>query len=677
MTFLSPEQLDRLRACTKDETAFGQVLALIQEISAPASASPSAADVADMSTDQAVFQGSLDAIPANVALLDKDGKIIAINKSWRAFGEANGYPDNSIGLGVNYFSVCDFVDGAAGELARNTAEGIRHVIDQTLESFVIDEYPCPTPQEMRWYKLWVTRFALKDQIHTLVAHEDITARKQREDLKRYSDYLHHLITLNMPDGMVFLFDPTLRCLVAEGAGLIDAGYSREMVIGKHLRDIFPEEIWQRDEPKLLAALAGEKAVNDVQLNDRFYRVQILPVYNEQQQIVGGMLLSQNITEYKRAQIAAEENETFFREVFDSAAVGIALGDARGGFIRINNYYQKLLGYTLEELRLLNFADLTHPEDLPRELALINELIAQKRSHYQLEKRYIRKDGSHVWVQLTGTALRNSEGDVRYGLAIVEDITERRRLAELALEQERLNIELRKERELSDLKNKMMIRIAHEFRTPLTVILLNSELIERFTDEKTQARFAKRFRQIESQVEHLTRILNDVQLIMKQPHSSGFDMEPTRFDLVGLCREMIEDLKISMDVEDRPIVLQADRDEILFEADPRLIRRLLDCLISNAMKFSYPDKNVRLDLSAGEGEIRLQVIDKGIGILPTDKPRIFEPFFRGTNFDETAGLGLGLSIAQEIVKLHHGAIQVDSKPGKGTTVTVRLPHPDKL
>jgi cell cycle sensor histidine kinase DivJ len=111
------------------------------------------------------------------------------------------------------------------------------------------------------------------------------------------------------------------------------------------------------------------------------------------------------------------------------------------------------------------------------------------------------------------------------------------------------------------------------------------------------------------------------------------------------------------------------------ADARLIGLILQNLLSNAIKFSEAGSSITLSASVENDELMLRVRDSGIGILPDERARVFEPFFRGSNFDERAGLGLGLSIVRDAVAKHEGHIHLESTPGAGTTIDIYLPLAD--
>ncbi|GEM_PF-2665062 len=141
------------------------------------------------------------------------------------------------------------------------------------------------------------------------------------------------------------------------------------------------------------------------------------------------LARQEVVERRQAEEAARASENLWRTIFNDAAVGIALVDKSGRPVESNPALQRLLGYTEEELRSMSFVEFTHPDDVDADTSLYRELMEDRRDYYQMEKRYVRKDGQAVWGNLIVSIIRDEHGLGQFAVGMVEDITHRKRAEE--------------------------------------------------------------------------------------------------------------------------------------------------------------------------------------------------------------------------------------------------------
>jgi diguanylate cyclase (GGDEF)-like protein/PAS domain S-box-containing protein len=143
----------------------------------------------------------------------------------------------------------------------------------------------------------------------------------------------------------------------------------------------------------------------------------------------------DITDRQEALSALQTREAWFRSIFENTNTGIASTDGKGRVTSFNEAFRAMLGYDAETLGRMNFADLTHPDDLKLEVVFFNEALAGKRSHYQITKRYLANDDRVIWVDLSVAAVRDAQGAVMSFVAVVQDITERRGNEQLLKESE--------------------------------------------------------------------------------------------------------------------------------------------------------------------------------------------------------------------------------------------------
>ena len=293
--------------------------------------------------------------------------------------------------------------------------------------------------EYRWFYSRDTLFARdkdgKPQ-QILGAATDITERKQVEEKLRKSEESFRALVENSPD-IIGRFDHQLRHLYVNPAVELATGIPPEAFLGKTHRDLgMPEEIvtFFQDALQSVFTTGQERLIefgfpspNGIQ----YYQSRIVPEFNSDGTIGSVLKVARNITEPKQAEAALRESEQRFRSIFEQAAIGIAIALPDGRLSQVNQKFTDIIGYTSLEIQVLNFQDITHPDDLAVELEYIRQCLAGESSTYSMEKRYIRKDGSIVWVNLTSSRVFSGAGEPQYAIAVVEDISDRK-LAEQKL-----------------------------------------------------------------------------------------------------------------------------------------------------------------------------------------------------------------------------------------------------
>ncbi|MEW5861257.1 MAG: PAS domain S-box protein, partial [Cyanobacteriota bacterium] len=185
-------------------------------------------------------------------------------------------------------------------------------------------------------------------------------------------------------------------------------------------------------PYIQRAFAGEAVemppivydvaeLGDYQDQERWTQAFIYPVKDEAGNIREVVLVHEDITERIRVEEALRESEERFRTFFEEAPIGISVVDLNGRFVKMNKTYCEMLGYPEQELSQLTFADITHPEDVEKDWRYTEQIFKGELARYQIEKRYIKKNGEILWINLTATTIFDREGKACYGLGMVEDI----------------------------------------------------------------------------------------------------------------------------------------------------------------------------------------------------------------------------------------------------------------
>jgi signal transduction histidine kinase len=235
--------------------------------------------------------------------------------------------------------------------------------------------------------------------------------------------------------------------------------------------------------------------------------------------------------------------------------------------------------------------------------------------------------------------------------------------------EQTQIDLLQEKELSELKIRLFSMISHEFRTPLTVILSSSQLLEHSLQTADRSSLRNIYR-IQSSVKLMNQFLTDI-LILTRAESGNLSCKLEPLDIESFCLNLVEDFQF-LNKNNTPIKFVSEGFITRPYLDEKLLYSILSNLLLNAIKYSPTGEDIILILQKESDQIVFQVWDCGIGITDEDKSRIYEPFYRGQNVDNIIGTGLGLAVVKKCVELHGGEIFLASEVGKGTSFTVKLP-----
>jgi signal transduction histidine kinase len=235
---------------------------------------------------------------------------------------------------------------------------------------------------------------------------------------------------------------------------------------------------------------------------------------------------------------------------------------------------------------------------------------------------------------------------------------------------RLEAQLEQEKDLNEMKSRFVFTVSHEFRNPLAAIMSCADVLQRMPSSVTPAERDTQVSGIQQNVRRMADMMEEV-LLLGRAEAGRLPCEPEPVDLPTFCLKLVDQIS-SASNQRCPIELSLAADLTPQMLDPSLLQHILGNLITNAVKYSPPGMSVELTVKLEPSDVIFTIRDHGIGIPTLDRPRIFEPFHRGSNVESTAGTGLGLAIAQRCACAHGGSISCESDREEGTTFTVRLP-----
>jgi signal transduction histidine kinase len=265
-------------------------------------------------------------------------------------------------------------------------------------------------------------------------------------------------------------------------------------------------------------------------------------------------------------------------------------------------------------------------------------------------------------------LRKKEDELQQLNANLEVLVQNR-TAELNYANNELKKAFEIERELSQLKGKLVSMASHEFKTPLSTILSSISLVERYTELDDIEKRTKHIDRIKSAVNNLNNILNDF-LSLEKIESGFMARELVTINVSEFIQSIIDELNSLLQQDQVIEFSHKGKSEIL--ADKHTLKNILINLLSNAVKYSSEGKEIILKTHCLPDALKIEVTDYGIGIPTEDKAHMFERFFRASNAINYQGTGLGLTIVKRYLDLLGGSIRFDSELNKGTSFFVHLP-----
>ncbi|MFD2261370.1 ATP-binding protein [Lacibacterium aquatile] len=229
--------------------------------------------------------------------------------------------------------------------------------------------------------------------------------------------------------------------------------------------------------------------------------------------------------------------------------------------------------------------------------------------------------------------------------------------------------LTRERELMDQQRNFITMASHEFRTPLTAIDGHARRLQKLGNRVTTDDIEERCGRIRSAVIRMTDLIDSVTRTAQWDDAAPLCL-PRPLDVVTLLKEVVNRYRDQHPRRTVELILGPLPD--IIEADPKLVEHAVGNLVSNALKYSPPGEPVTVTAGSHEDDVLISVIDRGVGIPETERDRILGRFYRASNVAMTPGTGVGLYFVDQIVRMHSGMLDVDSRLGEGSRFTIRLP-----
>ncbi|MGH9433905.1 MAG: PAS domain-containing sensor histidine kinase, partial [Terriglobia bacterium] len=453
---------------------------------------------------------------------------------------------------------------------------------------------------------------------------------------------------------VALTDLNGRFLAANPVYQKLVGYTEEELRALSFLDITHEDYREANRALVTELLEGKRKQFQIEKKYRRKDGSLIWISNNVSLVPGAervarfiMALSEDISDRKKAEEEHRNSEERWRGVFENSAVGIALSDPSSTrFQGANLAFQKMVGYTEDELRALSFMDITFEDDREASQRLMAELVEGRRQSFNIQKRYRRKDGNLIWANIQVSMVPGTQSIPQFDLAIIEDTTERKRAEEdlrRSLAQLRA-LAARLQRIREEERTKVAREIHDELGQALTGIKLDLSSLARELPADKKPRAEAVLTLVDETIQSVRRI--------------STDLRPAILDAVGLVAaiewaaeefETRTGIKCRLDLPQNEIVIDGEQATALF--------RIFQETLTNVARHANATE-VSARLTRENNSLTLKIHDNGMGI---SKDRL------------STGSSLGILGMRERTLLLGGELTISGTPGKGTTVRVRIPQ----
>ncbi|WP_232520957.1 sensor histidine kinase [Flagellimonas nanhaiensis] len=385
-------------------------------------------------------------------------------------------------------------------------------------------------------------------------------------------------------------------------------------------------------------------------SEKFVQINSSLIYDHEGKPMAAQGIIRDITQEKEIESLLSEQRKELDVIVENSPLGIVLM-VEGQIVKSNTAMQNMLGYSHEELKQIKLKDITANEDMAKSESYLKEMKLGKLDHFILNKSYIKKDGTKFLAKTSVSAVRTTEGEIEYQVAIVEDITEHR---QLELQKEQLLKQLRaSNKELQEYAH----IVSHDLKSPLrSISALASWLAEDYADV-LDGNGVNQLQMMQEKIEGMDKLIDGILTYSSIDKKTNEDTEVDVNQVISEIREIIF-------IPDHVNVVIMDTLPTLM-ADKTKIHQLFQNLISNAVvHIRKKDGLVKIHGHETSTHWQFSISDNGIGIPKEYHEKIFKVFQSLETSEQSTGIGL--SIVKKIVDLYEGEIWLDSEEGKGTT-----------
>jgi|GEM_PF-5748193 len=526
--------------------------------------------------------------------------------------------------------------------------------------------------DIRDVEVYTSPMNIDDKVYQYSIVIDVTAREKARRALQLNELQFRTVVSQFPDGMMLMFDTDLYCTIARGQLMFDEIKHFDELEGQYLPDVLPSRIWQHVQGDYEAALNGKSSRRSFQNNDKYFLVQIEPLYDDDQVLIGGLHIFQDITGIRQSQRLLRETREQLDTILNGIADGVAVISTDLEILYANETAAHILGYG-------SVADLIKgAED---ELFINHDPLDENGKFLEFEEQALYKalqgespppqrivfknpeTGKEYWTDTKATPIFDNDGNLRFAVIILNDITRAHQMEQLRLEalHEKAQVETLRE---------YIANTTHDLSQPLSVINTAVYMIDRtIEDERIQRHTAK----IMAQSVRMHSILQDIRQIslldsISKLQFMDIDLGQLIQQIADYSKERVTENGQEFRYEFTPGIKQVI-------GNPQYIERAVTQVLQNAMDYSPEGSIITMRCIDDTANVIIEIEDNGVGMEAEHLNQIFDRFYRIDKSRTTrprSGTGLGLSISRRIMELHGGEIKVESEPGKGSLFRLTFP-----
>ena len=465
-----------------------------------------------------------------------------------------------------------------------------------------------------------------------------------------------------------------------------SGYTAEELIGSKAKSLIsPGSYPELDKLNTVGQIAHDSPPVELMLLTKDYRLKWVmisgvSVKNKYDEKIGYLCVFFDTTEQKQQEIirqkaedALKESESQMRSILDSALDGLITIDEKGRVKEWNLRAEEIFGYEASETLGKDLSELivpekyrhAHNEGMKHFLSNGDGPMLNKR----IEIHAKHKNGDYFPVELSIVPIKLNKHYIFS--AFIRDITLKKKA------EDDMNTALQRQKELAELKSRLISMTSHEYRTPLTTIKSSLDLLSFVLENqeiKNRDKVEKNINRINGEINRLNSLVNDILMIGKL-ESGNLPFNPAMVDLVDLVEGIVAS-HFQNENDGRQVELQVVGEPHFVSIDEGLYTHILTNLLSNAFKYSQGGANPQLALLFRDKVVEIRVKDNGIGIPYNEQDMLFDSFYRASNVKNIQGHGMGLAIVKQFLDMHRGKLSVTSELNRGTEFLIEQPYDSK-